>query len=236
MNINPDENKIIYIPVTNILPSPYQPRTSFDMTSLRELAQSIKTYGILNPVTVRIINGRTYELVSGERRWRAAKLAGLENIPAITVNVNDNDAAIIALVENLQRQDLNFFEEAEGYNNIMEDYNITQEELAEKESFVIIGRAADYILKDYDNVISVNIQAPFETCVKAVMKQYNVDDKEAQRIICKTDRERTEYYEYHTGNAWNDELNYDISLNTARISWEKCVQLIKDYIKIKFEE
>lgn len=132
MNINPDENKIIYIPVTNILPSPYQPRTTFDMTSLRELAQSIKTYGILNPVTVRIINGRTYELVSGERRWRAAKLAGLENIPAITVNVNDNDAAIIALVENLQRQDLNFFEEAEGYNNIMEDYNITQEELAYK--------------------------------------------------------------------------------------------------------
>ena len=109
-------------------------------------------------------------------------------------------------------------------------------ELAEKESFVIIGRAADYILKDYDNVISVNIQAPFETCVKAVMKQYNVDDKEAQRIICKTDRERAEYYEYHTGNALNDELNYDISLNTARISWEKCVQLIKDYIKIKFEE
>ena len=109
-------------------------------------------------------------------------------------------------------------------------------ELAEKESFVIIGRAADYILKDYDNVISVNIQAPFETCVKAVMKQYKVDDKEAQRIICKTDRERAEYYEYHTGNSWNDELNYDISLNTARISWEKCVQLIKQYIKIKFEE
>ena len=109
-------------------------------------------------------------------------------------------------------------------------------ELAEKESFVIIGRAADYILKDYDNVISVNIQAPFETCVKAVMQQYKVDDKEAQRIICKTDRERAEYYEYHTGNSWNDELNYDISLNTARISWEKCVQLIKQYIKIKFEE
>ena len=109
-------------------------------------------------------------------------------------------------------------------------------ELAEKESFVIIGRAADYILKDYDNVISVNIQAPFEACVKAVMENHHLDDKEAQRIICKTDRERAEYYEYHTGNAWNDELNYDISLNTARINWEKCVKLIKEYIKIKFEE
>jgi len=132
MNTSFDENRIIHIPITNILPSPYQPRTTFDMTSLRELAQSIKTYGILQPVTVRIINGRTYELVSGERRWRAAKLAGLDTIPAITVNVNDNDAAIIALIENLQRQNLNFFEEAEGYNNIMEDYNITQEELALK--------------------------------------------------------------------------------------------------------
>jgi len=109
-------------------------------------------------------------------------------------------------------------------------------ELAEKESFVIIGRAADYILKDYDNVISVNIQAPFETCVKAVMKQSKVDDKEAQRIICKIDRERAEYYEYHTGNSWNDELNYDLSLNTARISWEKCVELIKEYVRIKFDE
>ncbi len=127
-----DENRIIHIPVTNILPSPYQPRTTFDMTSLRELAQSIESYGILQPVTVRIINGRTYELVSGERRWRAAKLAGLDTIPAIVINVNDNDAAIMALVENLQRQSHNFFEEAEGYNNIMEDYSITQEELALK--------------------------------------------------------------------------------------------------------
>ncbi len=109
-------------------------------------------------------------------------------------------------------------------------------ELAEKESFVIIGRAADYILKDYDNVISVNIQAPFNVCVDAVMKRYNVDDKEAQRVICKIDRERAEYYEFHTGNNWNDELNYDISINTGRMSWEKCVQLIKEYIKIKFEQ
>ncbi len=109
-------------------------------------------------------------------------------------------------------------------------------ELAEKESFVIIGRAADYILRDFDNVISVNIQAPFEACVKAVMENHNVDDKEAQRVICKIDRERAEYYEYHTGNSWNDDLNYDISLNTARVSWDKCVKLIKEYIKIKFEE
>ncbi len=109
-------------------------------------------------------------------------------------------------------------------------------ELAEKESFVIIGRAADYILKDYDNVITVNIQAPFEACVKYIVENNHVDAKEAQRLIYKIDRERAEYYEYHTGTSWNDELHYDLSLNTGRMTWDQCVSLIKAYIKIKFPE
>lgn len=109
-------------------------------------------------------------------------------------------------------------------------------ELAKKESFVIIGRAADYILKDFDNVISINIQAPFETCVKSVMERNKIDDKEAQRLICKVDRERAEYYEFHTGLSWNDDLNYDISINTSKMTWEQSVELIKNYIKIKFPE
>ena len=109
-------------------------------------------------------------------------------------------------------------------------------ELAEKESFVIIGRAADFVLKDFDNVISVNIQAPFDVCTRAIMKRNNVDAREAQRLIVKIDRERAEYYEFHTGNKWNDELNYDLSINTGKISWEKVVKLIKDFVNIKFEE
>lgn len=109
-------------------------------------------------------------------------------------------------------------------------------ELAEKESFVIIGRAADFVLKDFDNVISVNIQAPFDICTEAIMKRNNVDAREAQRLIVKVDRERAEYYEFHTGNRWNDELNYDLSINTGKVNWEKAVKLIKEYVKIKFEE
>ena len=109
-------------------------------------------------------------------------------------------------------------------------------ELAEKESFVIIGRAADFVLKDFDNVISVNIQAPFDVCTRAIMKRNNVDAREAQRLIVKIDRERAEYYEFHTGNKWNDELNYDLSINTGKISWDKVVKLIKDFVNIKFEE
>lgn len=106
-------------------------------------------------------------------------------------------------------------------------------DLAEKESFVIIGRAADYVLKDFDNVISINIQAPYEVCIKNIMKRNNVDEKEAQRLICKIDRERAEYYEYHTGASWDDELNFDLTLNTGKMSWDECVSLIKNYIKIK---
>lgn len=127
-----DENRIVHIPITNILPSPYQPRSVFDGSSLRELAQSIKSYGVLQPITVRVINGRTYELVTGERRWRAAKMAALTSIPAIIVNVNDRDAALMTLIKSLNRQNLNLFEEAEGYRNIMEDYDLTAEDIAIK--------------------------------------------------------------------------------------------------------
>ena len=127
-----DENRIVHIPVTNILPSPYQPRALFDGTSMKELAQSVKSYGVLQPVTVRIINGRTYELISGERRWRAAKMAGLTSIPAIIASVNDKDAALMTLINSLDRQNLNFFEEGEGYRNIMEDYDLTAEDIAIK--------------------------------------------------------------------------------------------------------
>lgn len=130
--IKNEDKRIIHLPVTNILPSPYQPKTTIDMPSLRMLAKSIEAYGILQPITVRIINGRTYELVNGERRWRAAKLAGLSTIPAIVVNVSDSEAAILAIIENTQNQELNFFEEAKAYEDIMEDYDLSIDEMAEK--------------------------------------------------------------------------------------------------------
>lgn len=126
------EMKVQNLPIEKIRPNPFQPRKYFDQLSLEELAASIKEYGIMQPVSVRLISGTTYELVAGERRLRAASMAGLLTIPCIIINVNDNDSALIALIENLQRKNLNFIEEAEGYQNLMNDYGLTQEELASK--------------------------------------------------------------------------------------------------------
>lgn len=120
------------IPINAIRPNPYQPRKTFSQKGLEELSQSIKSFGVIQPISVRRINQDSYELVAGERRLRATELANLKLIPAIVVDYRDKDSALVALVENLQREDLNFIEEAEGYNNLMEDHHFTQSELAEK--------------------------------------------------------------------------------------------------------
>lgn len=125
------ENKtIINIPIESIAPNPYQPRKSFNNISLDELSESIKSYGVLQPINVRKIGENGYELIAGERRLRAAKLAGMKEIPAIVVEVVEQDSAVIALIENLQREDLNFLDEAEGYYNLIHDHGMTQEELS----------------------------------------------------------------------------------------------------------
>ncbi len=111
------ENTINYIAVDSISPNLYQPRKVFDEESIQELAQSIKVYGIIQPLSVRKIDENNYELIAGERRLRAAKEAGLSKVPAIIANINDKDSAAIALLENLQREDLNFYEEALAYHN-----------------------------------------------------------------------------------------------------------------------
>lgn len=125
------EVSVQYIPVDEIRPNPYQPRRNLERVKLNELADSIKEYGVMQPITVRCIN-KGYELVTGERRLKASRIAGIEKIPAIVVYISDKDSAIMALIENIQRQNLSYFEEAEGYKNIMEDYGMTQEEVAKK--------------------------------------------------------------------------------------------------------
>ncbi|KXL54161.1 nucleoid occlusion protein [Anaerotignum neopropionicum] len=126
------EKAVYQLPIEKIRPNPYQPRKYFNMTALEELAESITAYGILQPITVRKMSGGFYELVAGERRLRAAQMAGLTTIPALFVQVNDSDSAVLAFIENIQRQNLSFLEEAEGYRNMMEDYGLTQEQLAAK--------------------------------------------------------------------------------------------------------
>ncbi|TZE80756.1 nucleoid occlusion protein [Calorimonas adulescens] len=131
--LNADAQRTIsYIPIEMIRPNPYQPRKLLSQASLQELSESIKNYGVLQPITLRKISNDSYELVSGERRLRASQMAGLKDVPAIIIDVVDEDSAVIALLENLQREDLNFLEEAEGYYNLIQDHHLTQEELARR--------------------------------------------------------------------------------------------------------
>lgn len=111
--------------------NPFQPRKTFYDHSLEELSQSIKEYGIIQPILVRKV-GERYELIAGERRFRAAKLAGFDTIPAIVKTLTDQETAEIAIIENLQREDLSFLEEAEGYQVLMNTFGLTQEELARR--------------------------------------------------------------------------------------------------------
>jgi ParB family chromosome partitioning protein len=125
------QKEIIFITPEQILPNIYQPRKIFNDETIEELAQSIKAYGIIQPLSVRKMGNESFELVAGERRLRAAKKAGLNKVPAIIVDITDKESAAIALLENLQREDLNYIEEAEAYYNLIKDHSYTQEQLAE---------------------------------------------------------------------------------------------------------
>lgn len=122
---------ILELAIADIQPNPFQPRLHFDPAQLEELASSIREYGVLQPVIVRLVDGK-YQLVSGERRFRASQLAQKETIPALVRQLNDREVAEMALIENLQREDLNYFEEAEGYARLIQEFQITQEEVAKK--------------------------------------------------------------------------------------------------------
>lgn len=123
--------QIMNVKIDSIFPNAYQPRKFFNEEALNELSQSIKEHGIIQPITVRKM-GEKFELVAGERRWRAARMAELEFVPCNVIEITDTQSAEIALLENLQREDLNFMEEAEAYYNLINDHKFTQEELAKR--------------------------------------------------------------------------------------------------------
>ncbi len=125
-----DSRKIVTLPVGAIKPNPHQPRRQFDPEELRELGESIRLYGILQPLTVRKTGPTTFELVAGERRLRAAVMAGMETVPCLLLNVDGEKSGLLALVENLQRKDLDFIEEAEGLRSLIRTYGMSQEEAA----------------------------------------------------------------------------------------------------------
>lgn len=124
-------SEIVKINIEKVIPNIYQPRKYFNEEAIQELSQSIKQYGIIQPLTVRK-RGDVFELVAGERRLRAAKLADLETVPCNIIDITDSESAEIALLENLQREDLNYIEEAEAYYNLINDHKFTQDELAKR--------------------------------------------------------------------------------------------------------
>ena len=125
-----DDKEVITLPITTVEPRQDQPREHFDEERLQDLAASISRHGLIQPVIVRRLDSGDYQIIAGERRWRAARLAGLTEIPVRVLHADDQSVAELALVENLQREDLNPMEEARGYQKLMQDYALTQEEAA----------------------------------------------------------------------------------------------------------
>ena len=120
------------LPIYKVEPNPDQPRRDFDEEELQALADSISVHGVIQPLTVRELPSGYYQIIAGERRWRAARMAGLSDIPAVIIEADDKKAMELALIENLQRQDLNPVEEALGYQSLIEEYGLTQEEAASR--------------------------------------------------------------------------------------------------------
>jgi len=125
------DSEILQVPIEDIIPNRFQPRISFDEKALQELSNSIKQHGIIQPLVLRKL-GDKYEIIAGERRYKAATMAGLTSVPAVVANIDDNTSAEVALVENVQRKDLTSIEEAKSYKNILDKGYMTQEQLAKK--------------------------------------------------------------------------------------------------------
>lgn len=125
-------NEVVQLEVNKIVPNRFQPRTIFDEEKIKELAQTIRTHGMIQPIIVRKIDDRNYELIAGERRWRAVTLLEWEHIPAIIRDLTDTETASIALIENLQREELTAIEEAKAYSQLLEMHSLTQEALAQR--------------------------------------------------------------------------------------------------------
>ncbi len=120
------------IKLVDIVPNKDQPRKKFNEASLAELSESISQHGVIQPLLVRPLSGGTYQLVAGERRWRASRMAGLKEVPVVIKDLSDEEASVLSMIENLQREDLNSIEEAEGIKYLMTKYGLTQEEVSER--------------------------------------------------------------------------------------------------------
>ena len=132
MEENTSKSPYQLLPIHKVEPNPDQPRQDFDEEELQALSESIATHGVVQPLTVRELSSGYYQIIAGERRWRAARLANLKEVPAVIIEADDKKVMELALIENLQRQDLNPIEEALGYRSLMDDYGLTQDDTAKR--------------------------------------------------------------------------------------------------------
>lgn len=174
---------ILYLPIRQIRPNPSQPRKIFEPEALRELADSIARYGILQPLTVRRVAG-AYELVAGERRLRAARLAGCTEVPCILLTASDEESGMVALVENLQRRDLDYIEEAEGLSRLMRLYGLSQEQAAAR-----VGKSQGAVA----NKLRLLRHSP---AVLEQLRQHCLSERHARALLkLETEQERLEVIE-----------------------------------------
>ena len=170
-------SRVRYIPINTVRPNPQQPRRSFDETALRELADSIRADGILQPLTVRD-RGGFYELVAGERRLRAARIAGLREVPCLVAEVGEEDAALLALIENLQRRDLDYMEEAAAIARLIGRYGLSQQQAADK-----LGKSQPAIA---NKLRLLRLAPPVIDC----LRQYGLTERHARTLLRLTDPEQ----------------------------------------------
>ena len=175
------------LPIYKVEPNPDQPRRDFDEEELQALADSIQEHGIIQPLTVRELRSGYYQIIAGERRWRAARLANLAEIPVVIIEADDKKAMELALIENLQRQDLNPVEEALGYRSLMDDYGLTQEEAAKRvgksrpavaNALRLLGLAPEVLEKVRDGSLSAG-----HARAVLVLKTEKKQQEAAQKII-----------------------------------------------------
>lgn len=159
------------IPVKNILPNPHQPRQEFDKAALQDLAISIMEYGLMQPITVRQVGPFDYELIAGERRLTACRNLGMAYIPAIVMTASATDSAVLALVENIQRENLSYIEEAEAFSNLITEHGLTQEELADK-----LGKSQSTIA----NKIRILKLSPK---VRQILIAHNLTERHARALL-----------------------------------------------------
>jgi len=242
-------SNIFNIDVNKIIPNKNQPRKVFDDKALEELSRSIKNYGMIQPITVRKIYDDIYEIIAGERRFRAVRLLNMETIPAVVIEVKDEESAAMALIENLQREDLDFIEEAMAYERLIEDFGLNQTQLAEKlgksQSTIankmrilklpesvkqkiregnLSERHARALLKIEDEDILLSLVE------KVIKKDLNVSETEK---LVNSIAEDLNYKKMKDKRYVRNFINYKIYINTIKNAYN---EIVKTGIDAKFEQ